>query len=102
MTTKRKLLTGTAALGITLLAAACTPAQVAGVLNARHPAGDVVTVTEAQVEAHQVPNVSPPQRLDVAMTGLGSDVIRRCRDMGGEPIQYPHPVDVIVCEGVDY
>lgn len=77
--------------------AACTPTQVANLLNVSHPAQNVVTITEDQVD---VPNVSPPQRLDEVMNPSG-DPVQRCLDFGGEPIWYP-TFKQLVCEGIDY
>jgi hypothetical protein len=92
--------------GFTILGlAACTPNQFRDFANQTHPKGDVVTILENQ---KNVPNVHPPQRLDVVMLLVNTTPIEmksaatRCDNMGGEPIWWPGNVGIMVCEGVDY
>lgn len=85
-----------------VVALACGIASIAGCSGG----ADVVTIDEHQVE---VPNVTPPTRLDVIMSFSDTETVgvqERCDDMGGH-LSVRHEknemtTEAVVCEGVDY
>jgi len=94
--TTRIRLAAAFALALTLPLAACASATPA------KPLSDVVTVWEGEA----VPNIVPPQRLDVRIPADGGDAsLARawavCEHMGGTPAPVT-PAPYVRCYGVDY